>query len=207
MRPAGSAHRVGARSATPQALRTGEAMNAHVGPKTMIHEAVPSRAGAGTAVRLLQFGAIIGEILLVAQVLGGADWTAAIFAHLGIVAMLVLAVVALEGFRVETGPLQTFILLTFAGGPIGAAAALLGQQPIGRPDSGVLEDWYNTIAPTEAPAVTLVDMIIDGRLVRRQSRLPRPYDSLLSTGTMQEKQALLAYLAIEDDEKFVEVAL
>jgi hypothetical protein len=84
---------------------------------------------------------------------------------------------------------------------------LLGEQQIWQPKGDALDKWYNTIAPAEAPAVTLVDMIIDGRLVRQQSRLPRPYDALLSTGTMQEKQALLAYLAIEDDEKFVEVAL
>ncbi|MNL39871.1 hypothetical protein D3C87_1621800 [compost metagenome] len=70
-----------------------------------------------------------------------------------------------------------------------------------------MDQWYNTIAPSEAAAVTLVDMIIDGRLINQQTRLPRPYDALLSTGTMQEKQALLAYLAIENDEKFVEVAL
>ena len=182
-------------------------MNEHVGKNSLIPQPAPRRPGAVPAVRILQLGALIGEILLVAHLLGGAGWSVAVFAHLGIVGVLAVAILALECFRVETGPLQTFTLLTFAGGPIGAAAALLGEQQLGQANSAVLEDWYDTIAPAQAPAVTLVDMIIDGRLVRRQSRLPRPYDALLSTGTMEEKQALLAYLAIEDDQKFVEVAL
>lgn len=182
-------------------------MNAHVSTKSMVPDPAQPRDGNIAAIRLLQIVALVGEILLVAHLLWGSDWGTVALGHLGIVVALTLVIVSLEWMRIETGPLQTFALLTFAGGPIGAAAALLGEQQIWQPKGDALDRWYNTIAPAEAPAVTLVDMIIDGRLVRQNSRLPRPYDALLSTGTMQEKQALLAYLAIEDDAKFVEVAL
>src|SRR5690606_30586219 len=99
-------------------------MNEHVGKNRLIPQPAPRRPGAVPAVRVLQLGALIGEILLVAHLLGGAGWSVAVFAHLGIVGVLAVAILALECFRVETGPLQTFTLLTFAGGPIGAAAAL-----------------------------------------------------------------------------------
>jgi hypothetical protein len=182
-------------------------MNEHISTKTLVADPTLRRSGRVAAVRLLEVVALVGEILLVAHLLGGGSWGTVALGHVGIVAALTLVIVNLEWARIETGALQTFTLLTFAGGPIGAAAALLGEQQLWQPKGDALDRWYNTIAPADAPAVTLVDMIIDGRLVRQESRLPRPYDALLSSGTMQEKQALLAYLAIEDDEKFVEVAL
>lgn len=182
-------------------------MNEHVSVNNIVQDPAPRRGGGMPAITFLQTVAMVGEILLVAYLLGSNDWGAVALGHLGVVAVLTAVIIGLERARMETGPLQTFTLLTFVGGPIGAAAALLGEQQIWQPKGDALDKWYNTIAPAEAPAVTLVDMIIDGRLVRKQSRLPRPYDALLSTGTMEEKQALLAYLAIENDEKFVEVAL
>ena len=182
-------------------------MNEHISATRMVPDPALRRGGTNMAVRILEVATIVGELLLVAHLLGGNGWGAVAVGHLGIVGLLTAVIIGLEHARFETGPLQTFTLLTFAGGPIGAAAALLGEQQIWQPKGDALDKWYDTIAPAEAPAVTLVDMIIDGRLVRQQSRLPRPYDALLTTGTMQEKQALLAYLAIEDDEKFVEVAL
>lgn len=182
-------------------------MNEHISVKTIVPDPATYRNGSPMAVRVLQVATITGEVLLAAYALAGNGWGAVVLGHLGIVAALTFVIICLERVRIDTGSLQTFTLLTFAGGPIGAAAALLGDQRLWQPKSDALDQWYNTIAPTEAPAVTLVDMIIDGRLVNQRTRLPRPYDALLSTGTMQEKQALLAYLAIENDEKFVEVAL
>lgn len=182
-------------------------MNVHVGAQNMVADATMRRGSNIAAIRSLEVVTIVGEILLIANALAGNGWGTMVLGHLTIIAVLTTVIICLEQTRTETGALQTFTLLTFAGGPIGGAAALLGQQQIWQPKSDALDKWYNTIAPAEVPAVTLVDMIIDGRLVRQQSRLPRPYDALLSSGTMQEKQALLAYLAIEDDEKFVEVAL
>lgn len=182
-------------------------MNEHISTKTMVLDPVLHRRGVMTAVQVLQVVAIVGEILLIASALTGNGWEALALGHIGIIAVLTCVVVGIERAKIESGPLQTFTLLTFAGGPIGGMAALFGQQQVWKPKGDALDKWYNTIAPAETAAVTLVDMIIDGRLVRQQSRLPRPYDALLNSGTMQEKQALLAYLAIEDDEKFVEVAL
>lgn len=182
-------------------------MNEQISAKTMVLDPVLHPRGAMTAVQILQVVTIVGEILLIAGALTGNSWETLALGHIGIIAVLICVVVGLERAKIESGPLQTFTLLTFAGGPIGGMAALLGQQQVWQPKSDALDKWYNTIAPAETAAVTLVDMIIDGRLVRQQSRLPRPYDALLNSGTMQEKQALLAYLAIEDDEKFVEVAL
>ena len=182
-------------------------MNEHITAQNMVPDPAVHGSGSAVAIRTLQIAAIIGEILLSAYALAGNGWGPVALGHLSIVAALVFVIVCLERARIDTGSLQTFTLLTFAGGPIGAAASLLGDQHFWNPKADALDKWYNTIAPIEEPAVTLVDMIIDGRLVSPQTRLPRPYDALLSTGTMQEKQGLLAYLAIEDDEKFVEVAL
>jgi hypothetical protein len=183
-------------------------MNEYISPRTMVPDTAPRhRSGIVAAIWVLQVMAIVGEILLVAHGLAGNGWGPVALGHLGIVAALIFVIVGLERAQMDTRGLSTFALLTFAGGPIGAAAALLGEQQVWQPKGDALDKWYSTIAPAEAQAVTLVDMIIDGRLVRQQSRLPRPYDALLNSGTMQEKQALLAYLAIEDDEKFVEIAL
>jgi hypothetical protein len=165
------------------------------------------RSSGSIAILPLKVAVLVAEILLVAHAVSSGHWQSLVLGHLAIIGCLTLIVLLLEQSNVETGSLQSFVLLTFAGGPIGGAAALMGDQLIWRPKADALERWYNTVAPAELQAVTLVDMIIDGRLVQQQSRLPRPYDALLSTGTMQEKQALLAYLAIEDDEKFVEIAL
>jgi hypothetical protein len=182
-------------------------MNEHISAKHMVPDPLLHRGLGMTAVRILQVMAVVGEILLVAAALTGNGWEVLALGHLGIIATLTAAVIGLERANIESGPLQTFTLLSFAGGPIGGMAALLGEQQVWQPKGDALDKWYNTIAPAQTAAVTLVDMIIDGRLVHQQSRLPRPYDALLNSGTMQEKQALLAYLAIEDDEKFVEVAL
>ncbi|WP_332700826.1 hypothetical protein [Devosia sp.] len=182
-------------------------MNEHMTIAAPAPDSALRRAPNNVAMVLLKIGTIIAEILLIAHAATGNGWETLALGHVGIVASLVLLVLMLERVQIETGALQTFVLLTFAGGAIGGAAALIGEQLAWRPKADALERWYNMIAPAEAPAVTLVDLIIDGRLVQQRSRLPRPYDALLSTGTMQEKQALLAYLAIEDDEKFVEVAL
>lgn len=182
-------------------------MNEHISAKSVVPDPVIHGSGTTTAIRTLQVAALVGEILLSAYALAGNGWVTVAIGHLGIIAALIFVIAGLELAKINTSSLQVFTLLTFAGGPIGAAAALLGDQPIWNPKADALDKWYNTIAPVEEPAVTLVDMIIDGRLVSQQTRLPRPYDALLSSGTMQEKQGLLAYLAIEDDEKFVEVAL
>lgn len=182
-------------------------MNQHINARTIVSDQAMHQKGPLLMIRALQIASITAEILLIAHALAGNGWELLATGHLAIVGLLTLTIIGLERAQVETGPLQVFTLLTFASGPIGAGAALLGEQQMWQPRGDALAKWYDTIAPAETPAVTLVDMIIDGRLVREQSRLPRPYDALLSSGTMQEKQALLAYLAIEDDEKFVEVAL
>lgn len=181
-------------------------MNVHVG-RTATSPHTASRNLVTKMICVFQVAAIAGEILLIANALAGNGLTSLIVGHLAITAILGLIAVGLELAKADTSPLQIFILMSFASGPIGGMAALISEQQMWTPKADALDKWYNTIAPVETPAVTLVDMIIDGRLVRQQSRLPRPYDALLNSGTMHEKQALLAYLAIEDDEKFVEVAL
>lgn len=182
-------------------------MNEHVSPKAVVPDQGVTRGFNRTAIRLLKVATIIAETLLIAQALATNSWEILALSHLAIIAILTTALTALALAGVESDDLPAFVLLTFAGGPVGGAAALLGDQQIWRPKASDLQQWYDTIAPEHAPAVTLVDRILDGRLIRRQSRLPRPYDALLNSGTMQEKQALLAYLAIDDDEKFVGVAL
>ena len=182
-------------------------MNQHVSIEPASLSAARQVSGNFWWLRMLKIGVIVVELVLIAQALSGQAWQILALGHVAVVGTLLATLAVVELRRADSGALQTFILLTFAGGPIGAVAALIGEQQIWHPKSDMLDKWYNTIAPEQVAAVTLVDMIIDGRLVRQQSALPRPYDALLNTGTMQEKQALLAYLAIEDDEKFVEVAL
>lgn len=172
---------------------------------TVRSEAQSAAVVPGTMI--VQVTVVVAEILLVSLLLAGHAWQAVLMGHLAIVGILIMLIVALENARASTEPFQALALLTFAGGPIGAAAALTSAQQLWQPRGDALDRWYETIAPTQTEAVTLVDLILDGRLVREQSRLPRPYDALLESGTMQEKQALLAHLAVENDEKFVEVAL
>jgi hypothetical protein len=182
-------------------------MNQHVGKQAFVPDTDIDGGAGSVPLRVLKVLVIVAEILLVANALTSHAWELLVLGHITIVAGLIMILVALEQGRAETSALQTFILLTFAGGPVGAAAALFGEQQIWRLNADTLTKWYDTIAPADAPAVTLVDQIIDGRLVRQQSRLPRPFETLLNTGTMQEKQALLAYLAIQGDEELVEAAL
>ncbi|QQR40407.1 hypothetical protein [Devosia rhizoryzae] len=182
-------------------------MNEHINPQTMAVEPVRQARAVSAVTKTVQVAVVVAEVLLVALLLTGYDWQIVLAGHIGIIGVLIALVLGFEYAKVPTGTLQAFTLLTFAGGPVGAAAALSGEQQIWQTRGDALDRWYETIAPSQAEAVTLVDLIIDGRLVRKQSQLPRPFDTLLETGTVQEKQALLAYLAIEDDEKFVEIAL
>lgn len=182
-------------------------MNEHVSPKAVVPDQGVSRGFKTNAIRLLKVATVVAETLLISQALATGSWETLALSHLGIVAILTTALTALALAGVDSDDLPTFVLLTFAGGPVGGSAALLGDGKIWQSKATDLQRWYDTIAPEHEPAVTLVDRILDGRLIRRQSRLPRPYDALLNSGTMQEKQALLAYLAIDDDEKFVGLAL
>lgn len=158
-------------------------------------------------VDILKVMTLVAEILLVTYALIGHGWLTLVFGHVGLLCVLALALILIEYSGLESGDLQKFILSTTTGGPIGAAAALVGGQQRGSRQSQALEEWYNTIAPPEQAAVTLVDQIIDGRLIREAARLPQRYDGLLATGSMQEKQALLAYLAAEEDQVLASEAL
>ena len=182
-------------------------MNQHISPQTLTVRSETQSAAVVPGTMIVQVTVVVAEILLVSLLLAGHAWQAVFMGHLAIVGILIMLIVALENARASTEPFQALALMTFAGGPIGAAAALTSAQQLWQPRGDALDRWYETIAPTQTEAVTLVDLILDGRLVREQSRLPRPYDALLESGTMQEKQALLAHLAVENDEKFVEVAL
>jgi hypothetical protein len=158
-------------------------------------------------VDIVKIMVLVIETLLVTVTLLGYGWGLLFFGHLALLSVLLVALVLLERSGLDSSELQKFILLTFAGGPIGSAAALVGSQRRWQPATNVLETWYDTIAPPERAAVTLVDQIIDNRLIRQDSRLPQRFDGLLATGSMQEKQALLAYLAAEDDQVLVSDAL
>jgi hypothetical protein len=155
----------------------------------------------------LKISAIVAEVILVAFAVAGSRWEPLLLGHFGVVFCLLLGVLALEQRSVNSGGMQRFALLTFAGGPIGGLTSLLGEQQSLQSRADILENWYETIAPRATDAVTLVDKIIDGRLVRPESQLPRPFAELLQTGSMEEKQALLAYLAAAGNESVTQAAL
>lgn len=171
------------------------------------HLPAPPTQVAMPLVEALKVMTVVSQVLLVAYALVGHGWFILLLGHAGLLAVLTLTLILIERSGLESGDLQKFILSTATGGPIGAAAALVGGQQRWTHQSRALEDWYNTIAPPERAAVTLVDQIIDGRLIREAARLPQRYDGLLATGSMQEKQALLAYLAAEEDQVLASEAL
>lgn len=138
------------------------------------------------------------EIVLTVLVLvGRAQIGDALGGHLALCALLLALVVIVEHAGYESGELQKFTFLMAVAGPIGSAAALIGEQLSSGTHSATLEQWYNTIAPPPAPAITLADRILDDQLVRPTSRLPQRFDRLLAHGTMREKQAFFAHVAAD----------
>lgn len=149
------------------------------------------------ATRALSVVVLVVETVSVALSMADRSWTIFLIAHVAAMTMLVVAIVGFDWRRLDSTQIQKFAFLTFAGGPIGAAAGILSEGSLWRTDVGALTAWYETIAPPEDAAVTLVDQIIDDRLVSDASQLPRRFDTLLATGSAQEKRAVLAYLALE----------
>ncbi|WP_116654484.1 hypothetical protein [Pelagibacterium sediminicola] len=138
------------------------------------------------------------EIVLTVLVLvGRAQIGDALGGHLALCALLLALVVIVEHIGYKSGELQKFTFLTAVAGPIGSAAALISEQLSSGRHSATLEQWYNTIAPPPAPAITLADRILDDQLVRPTSRLPQRFDRLLTHGTMREKQAFFAHIAAD----------
>lgn len=157
--------------------------------------------------RALSVGALVAETVAVALAVASRSWTALFITHSVITAVLVAAILLVELRKIDSSQLQKVAFLTFIGGPIGATAGILSDPTLWRNRNDALEEWYRTIVPPEDGAVTLVDQIIDGRLVSSQSQLPRRFDKLLTTGSMAEKQAVLAYLALENGKPDVSDAL
>jgi hypothetical protein len=164
----------------------------------------PQRTSPYMGLKIL---AIVAEVVLIAFAVAGSRWEPLLLGHLGVVLCLLIGIVTLEHKGINSGGMQRLALLTFAGGPIGGLTSLLGEHQVMQTRADILENWYDTIAPRATDAVTLVDKIIDGRLVRADSQLPRPFAELLQTGSMEEKQALLAYLAAAGNESVTQAAL
>ena len=140
---------------------------------------------------------LVIEMVSVAISMGDRSWTIFLLCHAAVLALLLAAILVFDHLGLDSGELQEFAFLTFVAGPVGAAAGILSQARLWRTETRQLAAWYETIAPPEDAAVTLVDKIIDGRLVSYTSRLPRRFDKLLTSGSPQEKRAVLAYLALE----------
>jgi hypothetical protein len=157
--------------------------------------------------KILAVLVLVVEMLLVGFAVAQGTWSTVLAGHAAIVALLVLTLVLAERSGIDTSDLQKFAFLTACGGPVGAAAAMISINRSSTVQMPILDKWYRTIAPPEEAAVTLVDQIIDGRLVRMDSLLPRRFDELLASGSMVEKQAILAYLANEDTRSGVSEAL
>ncbi|MFD2648850.1 hypothetical protein ACFSX5_13755 [Devosia albogilva] len=164
-------------------------------------------AGQLSTLHAVKAAVLCCSIVLVALTLAGSDWRYLVLGHLTLVSLLAALIWLLELFHRSSAELQTFTLLFAVFGPMGGIAGLLADQKELRADRRELEQWYDVIAPRSAAAVTLVDRIRDGRLVRGEAALPRPYQALLTNGSMEEKQALLAYLAASEEPAVVHAAL
>jgi hypothetical protein len=159
--------------------------------------APPRAASAATAVRALSVIVLVVETVSVALSMADRSWTIFLLAHIAAIATLLIVIVAFDRRGFDSTQIQKLAFLTFVGGPIGAAAGILSEGSLWKTEARELTAWYETIAPREDAAVTLVDQIIDDRLVSNASQLPRRFDTLLATGSAQEKRAVLAYLALE----------
>jgi hypothetical protein len=157
----------------------------------------PHAASAATAVRALSVIVLVVETVSVALSMADRSWTIFLLAHVAAIATLLIVIVGFDRRGFDSTQIQKLAFLTFVGGPVGAAAGILSEGSLWKTEAGELTAWYETIAPREDAAVTLVDQIIDDRLVSNTSQLPRRFDTLLATGSAQEKRAVLAYLALE----------
>ena len=157
--------------------------------------------------RVLSVAVLIAETVCVAVAVAHESWTALLVVHASTALVLVLTIIILDRSDIDSSQLQKVAFLTFVAGPIGAAAGILSDATLWRSRNEALAAWYQTIAPPEDGAVTLVDRIIDGRLISNESQLPRRFDKLLTHGSMAEKQAVLAYLALENGKPDVSNAL
>jgi len=166
-----------------------------------------SSAGQFSPSHAIKAAVLCCSVVLVSLTLAGWHWPNLLLGHLALVALLAAIICLLEITGRSSGELQTFTLLFAVFGPVGGFAGLLAEQKVLRADRAELEQWYNVIAPRGAAAVTLVDRIRDGRLVRGEAALPRPFQALLSSGSMEEQQALLAYLAGSEEPAVVQAAL
>lgn len=149
--------------------------------------------------RFLSVIALVAETVAVAMAVETGNWLLMAISHIVTAEVLIATALGLERFGLDSSQMQKTALFTFAAGPIGTAAAIISDPQLWRTHPDALQDWYRTISPPEDRAVTLVDQIIDRRLVNRRSRLPRRFDTLLTSGSMAEKQAVLAHLALESD--------
>jgi hypothetical protein len=156
----------------------------------------PLSSSSSPAVLALQCAVLAVETVLVSFLLTSSLPIQTIIGlHAGICAFVVAIIFVAERMGHETSSLQKFVFFVAVGGAIGGAAALIGEKRFSRGDENALKVWHDTIAPPAEAAVTLVDRILDGRLVRSDSALPRRFDHLLEKGSIREQQALLAYLA------------
>lgn len=164
----------------------------------------PQVGGAGTFFLFVEILVLSLEIVVtVLALMGVAQIGEALTWHLSLCVLIVALAVVAEFWGFDSGNLQKFTFLMTVAGPIGAAAALIGEQLSSSAHSAVLEQWYNTIAPPPAPAITLADRILDDQLVRTTSRLPQRFDRLLAHGTMREKQAFFAHVAADSTQPAV----
>lgn len=163
-----------------------------------IEPAVATEAPLSTATQVLGAVVLIIELSIVALAIAERSWMLFLLPHLAIGLFMLGAIIVLDRQNLDTTQLQQLAILTFVTGPFGTAAAILAAGGWLRTRKADLQVWYNTIAPPEQAAVTLIDQIIDGRLVNDQSQLPRSFDSLLANGSPAEKRAVLAHLALEN---------
>jgi hypothetical protein len=171
------------------------------------HDHLDDDGGRPAFITVLTVGALALEVVLVAVVLAGAWWGYPLVAHLLIVGTLLMVIALTDASSVHSDSLQQFTLLLFLAGPLGGAAALISEQMSRNLDPRDLARWHETIAPRRVRAVTIADLIMDRRVVAPQSQLPRSYEESLANGSIEEQQALLGYLASQDDPEVVQAAL
>lgn len=173
----------------------------------------PAPAPTGTSrdsiVQLLGAVVLIVEMGCVAVAVAERSWVIFLVPHLASTLLLLSVVVAFDRRGRDSTGVQQLALLSFVAGPFGTAATILAAGGWHRNRPSDLWSWYDTIAPPEQAAVTLVDRIIDGRLVSDRSQLPRAFEGLLLDGTPTEKRAVLAHLALENEDlpHVLEIAL
>ncbi len=163
----------------------------------------PIRRDVDVAAGKIYFAAaaITESLLFVAYLLGRVQLETLLIAHAFVSIFAVLFLVREIRMRGRFGRMAVVVLATALGGPVGAIGSALVialSKPLGNADK-IRELWFKVLSgemPNKA-GEDLYRLIRDDRVLETLHRSPQNFDDILDSGTLRQKQAVLAVLAAQ----------